>query len=418
MSLHTNQIIARIASLLNLQAELPLHLKNLNKHALADFFSGTIDSLLIRGDNLNALQVISETRNNSINLCYIDPPYNTCNKFIYDDTRISDQQGAFGTHTAWMSFMLPRLVLAHQLLTEDGFICVSIDDNEQPYLRVLLDSIFGSSNFVGNIVVVRSKNGKGSSRNIAVNHEYLIVYGKSSKSQVIGLGDDLSKYDKVDEYGRFKVDGLFRKKGDSSRREDRPNMFYPLFYNKDGHVFTKHTEGLSTTYPIDSSGIERRWLWGAEKASKESWKLYASKNGVIYVKNYSSHDKKVKLRSVWDENSYLTERATKEIKDIFGEKIFETPKPLKLLEDIILSLCSKDSLILDFFAGSGTTAHAAHNLNIVDAGKRKVLLIEQDVTIPTTHVAYKKGFRYISDITSARLSHIQSLHNNYTYEVL
>lgn len=411
-------MISKIASLLGLEVEAPTQKKNKKTDALSGFFYNSTDSVLIKGDNLISLQAICESQGRQISLCYIDPPYNTRNKFIYNDTRVSDQHGRFGVHTAWMGFMLPRLVMAHKILSEDGFICVSIDDNEQPYLRLLLDSIFGSHNFVANIVVVRSKNGKGSSRNVAVNHEYLVIYGKSSKSQVIGLGDDVSKYDKVDEYGRFKVDGLFRKKGDSSRREDRPNMFYPLYYDKDGRVFTKHTEGLSTAYPIDSKGVERRWLWGAEKASKESWKLYASKNGVIYVKNYSSHDKKVKLRSVWDENDYLTEKATKEIKQIFGEKIFETPKPLKLIEDIILSLCKDDSIILDFFAGSGTTAQAAHNLNIVDGGKRKVILAEQDVSIPTSHIAYKNGFRYISDISIARLCHIKSLHNDYSYEVI
>lgn len=418
MSSNTNQMISEIASLLNFQAELPLQASSLNAREVEEFFSRQLDGLLIRGDNLSVLQEISKSRGGAISLCYIDPPYNTCNKFIYNDTRLSEERGAFGVHAAWMAFMLPRLVLAHQLLSEDGFLCVSIDDNEQPYLRLLLDSIFGSSNFVGNIVVVRSKNGKGSSRNLAVNHEYLVVYGKSSKSQVIGLGDDVSKYDKVDEYGRFKIDGLFRKKGDASRREDRPNMFYPLFYNKDGHVFTQYAEGLSTAYPVDSSGTERRWLWGLDKASKDSWKLYASKNGVIYVKNYSTHDKKVKLRTVWDDNSYLTERATKEVKDIFGDKVFETPKPLKLIEDIILSLCTEESLILDFFAGSGTTAQAAHNLNVVDGGRRKVLLVEQAVVIPATHIAYKQGFRCISEITAARLDHIKSLHNDYTYAVV
>ncbi|WP_025128575.1 site-specific DNA-methyltransferase [Pseudomonas sp. PH1b] len=418
MSSYTNQMISEIASLLSLQTGLPLQASNLNIREVDEFFSRQLDGLLIRGDNLSALQELSKSREGSINLCYIDPPYNTCNKFVYNDTRLSDEKGAFGVHAAWMAFMLPRLALAHQLLSEDGFLCVSIDDYEQPYLRLLLDSIFGSSNFVGNIVVVRSKNGKGSSRNIAVNHEYLVVYGKSSKSQVIGLGDDVSKYDKVDEYGRFKIDGLFRKKGDASRREDRPNMFYPLFYNKDGHVFTQYAEGLSTVYPIDSSGTERRWLWGLEKASKDSWKLYASKNGVIYVKNYSSHDKKVKLRSVWDDNSYLTERATKEVKDIYGDKVFETPKPLKLIEDVILSLCTQDSIILDFFAGSGTTAQAAHNLNIVDGGSRKVLLVEQSVGIPKNHIAYSKGFKCISEITVARLAHIKSLHHDYTYAIV
>lgn len=418
MASNINPKLAEIASLLNLQAETPFRSDDLETKSLSSFFSGDLDGLLVRGDNLPVLQLLVEKKYNVFDLCYIDPPYNTCNKFVYNDTRLSPHLGAFGKHAAWMAFMLPRLVLAQQLLSNRGFLCVSIDDNEQPYLRVLLDAIFGSDNFVGNIVVLRSKNGKGSSRNIAVNHEYLVVYSKSDSAKVIGLGDDIEKYDRIDEYGRYKVDGLFRKKGDASRREDRPNMFYPLFYDKDGRVFTQYAEGLSTAYPIDSKGVERRWLWGAEKAAINSWKLFASKNGVIYVKNYSEHNKKVKLRSVWDDNSYLTERATKEVKDIFGEKVFETPKPLRLIEDIILSLCSENSIILDFFAGSGTTAHAANNLNVVDGGRRKVLLVEQDLEIPHGHIAYESGFKYISDIASGRLEYIKSVHHNYQYTIL
>lgn len=417
MSSHTNRMIAEIASLLGLQTELPLQMGDFNVESYAKFCSGELDSLLVAGDNLSALQSISSVGGLKFGLCYIDPPYNTGNKFIYNDSRFGGKGGAFGPHSSWMAFMLPRLVLAHQIIEENGFICVSIDDYEQPSLRVILDAVFGSSNFVANIVVVRSKNGKGSSRNVAVNHEYLVVYGKSPKSKVMGLGDDVSKYDKVDEYGRFKIDGLFRKKGEASRREDRPNMFYPLYYDLEGNVFTKYSAGLSVVYPVDSSGVERRWLWGVEKATAESWKLYASKGGVVYVKNYSSHDKKVKLRSLWDENSYLTERATKEVKDIFGEKVFDTPKPLKLIEDVIISLSSKDSFILDFFAGSGTTAHAAHNLNAVDGGSRKVLLVEQDLPISSAHAAYRNGYNKISDIARARLNYIKSKHENYCFLV-
>lgn len=377
------------------------------------------DCILFCGDNEEVMRCLKDKLIDTVDFCYIDPPYNTKSSFIYDDARIGDRKSLFGSHTEWMKFMLPRLQLVHILLRKEGVIAISIDDYEQPYLRLLLDTVFGEENFIGNIVTCRSKNGKGGRANIATNHEYVVVYGKSKNSKLIGTPDIPDSYNKEDEYGKFKVDGLFRKKGDASKREDRPNMYYPLYFDKDGKVFTKNVTGsLKEVYPVDSQGIERRWLWGKEKATEESWKLFASKSGVIYVKNYSNPEKRTKIRTIWTSNSHLTERATKEVKEIFGDKIFETPKPIALIEDIIESHTGKDSLIIDFFAGTGTTAHAAHNLNKRDSGNRKVILIEQNVKIPEKHIAYKLGYKTISDITKGRLEHIKSLDEKFDYKVV
>lgn len=419
MSIDLKRSTNKIATSLGLIGQLSLSLDESKSSPRIPLNFQKVDCSLIRGDNLDALVLLSQLDTTFVDLCYIDPPYNTKNKFIYNDTRTGDSSDVFGTHSAWMSFMLPRLVAAHSVITEAGFIAVSIDDYEQPYLRLLLDKVFGEENFVGNIVVCRSKNGKGSNKGIAVNHDYVVIYSKSSKSEVIGLGDDEAKYDQQDIHGRFKVDGLFRKKGDASKREDRPNMFYPLYYDEAGRVFTKKTlSSQKEVFPRDSKGIERRWLWGREKAEAESWKLYASKNGVIYVKNYSSHDKKIKIRSFWNENKYLTERATAQIKDIYGEKIFETPKPVELIEDLILSLSRNDAVILDFFAGTGTTAHAAHNLNLTDGGCRKVILVEENSEISNTHVAFTHDYRTITDITEARLQYLSKDQSSYRYETI
>lgn len=408
--------ISRIARSLGLEMQQSFVFERINKSLLLDFGRADFDCALLKGDNLDALTQLSNAKFTEVDFCYIDPPYNTRNKFIYNDSRSGSLTDNFGTHSAWMSFMLPRLVIAHSLLSETGFIAVSIDDYEQPYLRMMLDKIFGEENFTGNIVVCRSKNGKGSNKGIAVNHDYVVVYSKSNKSQVIGLGDDEAKYDQEDIHGRYKIDGLFRKKGDASKRDDRPNMFYPLYYDDLGRVFSKRThKDQKEVFPLDSKGVERRWLWGPEKSAQESWKLYASKNGVIYVKNYSRHDKKIKIRSIWDDNKYLTDRATVEVKEIFGEKIFETPKPIGLIEDLIGSLSGKDALVLDFFAGTGTTAHAALNLNLVDGGRRKVILAEQTAKIPEHHVAFAYGHRVISDITETRLQYLSKNHPSYKY---
>ncbi|HBR6841066.1 TPA: site-specific DNA-methyltransferase, partial [Klebsiella pneumoniae] len=352
------------------------------------------------GDNLTYLQGLSKTSPKTIDFCYIDPPYNTGNKIIYHDNRKSVSSDIFGLHNEWMSFLLPRLFHAHKMLKDTGIIAISIDDYEFAHLKILMDKIFGEDNFIGNIVVCRSKNGKGSKRNIASAHEYLLVYGKSDMAELSGQPDDKSLYDKVDCFGEYRIDGMFRKKGDSSLRTDRPNMFYPLYFNPStGEVQVEPELGLKTVYPIDSKGIERRWLWSKETARERSWELFASKNGVVYVKNYSSSHKRIKVRTLWNDSSFYTERATNEITKIFGSKVFDTPKALNYIMSIINCMAKPDALILDFFAGSGTTAHAAAVLNSLDGGSRKTILMESNHPITKTHIAYKSGFRKISDIT-------------------
>lgn len=376
-----------------------------------------IDCALLKGDNLEGLSILLNDFSGMTDFCYIDPPYNTGSKFIYHDKRHSTEKGIWGKHAEWMSFMLPRLVLMHELLCETGIATISIDDYEYAQLKILLDHIFGEENHLGTIIINRSKNGKGSKPHIATNHEYILAYGKTKKSKILGLPEiDTKSYTKEDEHGFFKTDGLFRKKGAASLREERPNMFYPLYFDNDGNVYTENVNGsLKEVFPIDSKGIERRWLWGQDKARNESWKLYASPKGVIYVKNYLTHEKRVKVRSLWDSPAYLTDRATNEISKIYGDKVFDTPKPLALIEDLINSCTHKNSLVLDFFAGTGTTAHAAHNINMQDGGTRKTILIEQPALIETSHPASTKGFKLITDITEFRLTYIANQNSKYRF---
>jgi adenine-specific DNA-methyltransferase len=378
------------------------------------------DCLLLKGDNYQALSRLIEDRTESIDFCYIDPPYNTGQDFVYLDSRLRASTGIWGKHHDWLSFMLPRLVATQFLLKPNGVIAISIDDHEYAHLKILMDNVFGSENYVATLVVCRSKNGKGSKQHVAVNHEYVLLYGKTSNVTINGLAERESRvYDKIDEYGEFKLDGLFRKKGDASLREDRPNMYYPLYYSEDGKVYTENiNNNLSMCLPQDSKGIARRWLWGIEKARQESWKLYASKNGIIYVKNYNSINKRVKVRSILDSPDYLTDKATMEIKQLFGEKVFETPKPIALIRDLIDCCSSPEAVILDFFAGTGTTAEAAWELNRRDNGQRSVILIEQDQPIRHGHVAARSGFHFISDLTQHRLKSIQTRDPGYRYLAL
>lgn len=377
------------------------------------------DSTVFVGDNLAYLMHFACTATEIVDLCYIDPPYNTGSKFLYHDSRKSDSSGPFGTHSEWMSFMLPRLFAAREMLKKTGVIAVSIDDYEHVYLKVLMDRIFGEDNFIGNIVVCRSKNGKGGKKSIAPSHEYLLVYGKSSESELIGQPDDDSSYNKVDDHGRFKIDGLFRKKGEASLRSDRPNMYYPLYFKPEtGQVFLDPGPGLVEVFPVDSKGVDRRWLWGRDTARERSWQLYASKNGVVYVKNYAGieNEKRTKVRALWNDTAFYTERATNEITELFGAKIFDTPKPLEYIKSIISCMAGRDAIVMDFFAGSGTTAHAAMLLNVSDGGSRKTIMMENNTPIKNTHAAYKMGFRVTSDITVARLKKISEQFPDFIYK--
>lgn len=375
--------------------------------------------LLITGDNLISLEMLKNHAEAFVDFIYIDPPYNTGNKFIFEDRRSKNVDGIFGSHIDWMNFMRPRLEVARSLLTSQGIIAVSIDDYEQPYLRVLMDTIFGENNFMGNIVVCRSKNGRGSKRTIATAHEYLLVYSKTKVAEVLGWPDSSSAYNKQDQLGPYRIDGLFRKKGQASTREERPNLYFPLYYDVRGEVFMEEGPNRLEVWPKDSNGIERRWLWGPDTTRKNLHLLEAGPSGTVYVKNYFSEKKRTKVRSLWtNKTSYYTERATNEIKEIYGEKVFDTPKPLGLIEDILLAFTRPSDTILDFFAGTGTTAHAAARLNTSDRGQRRVILMESDEEIQQTHPAYKRGFKKISEVTTHRLEHIARADTSYKYSVI
>lgn len=370
------------------------------------------DVALFTGDNLGHLIKYAQSSPGIFDLCYIDPPYNTSSKFLYPDSRKSETLGVFGTHAAWMAFMLARLVAARALLKDTGVIAISIDDYEHAYLKLLMDRVFGEDAFIGNIVVCRSKNGKGSNRrNISPTHEYLVIYGKTERAVLYGLPDE-TEYDQQDEYGRFRVDGLFRKKGEGSLREDRPNLYYPLYYcAATGRVSVESAPGLKEVFPKDSKGIERRWLWARETAQERAHELYASKRGVVYVKNYehrSGAAKRSKVRTIWTDTSFYTERATIELTKLFGTKVFDTPKPLEYIKTILQGLSSPDALVLDFFAGSGTTAHAAACLNALDGGTRKTVLMEDCYPVGVRHAAYAAGFKTTCEITASRLDKLQA----------
>lgn len=386
--------------------------------ALPSSLESSASASLLKGDNLSALFALYKN-NKRFDFIYIDPPYNTGGEFIYNDRRFGSGSPLWGNHSGWMTFMLPRLFLAKNVLESEGVIAISIDDYEYHRLKILMDAIFNENNCIGTLVVCRSKNGKGSNKNIAVNHEYVLIYGKSRSSALNGLEEaDNDRYDKLDKFGRYSLDGLFRKKGEDSLRADRPSMFYPLYVSTNGEVFvSRQKENLMEVWPIDSKGVERRWIWGKDKAAAESWRLFSSPRGVVYVKNYQTFNKRVKIRSWLDSQDYLTDKATNELKNFFGEKIFDTPKPLKLIKDLISCCSAEDASVLDFFAGSGTTAHAIADLNKETGSERDIVLVEDITKIPSNHIAASHGFKEISDITEFRLKMLSEIYSDFSFNI-
>lgn len=360
------------------------------------------ENILIKGDNLEVLKHLSHAYYEKVKMIYIDPPYNTGGDgFVYQDDRkftarelmelagidvekarriLDFTRSNSNSHSAWLTFMYPILYIAKQLLREDGVIFISIDDNEVVQLRMLMDEIFGEENFVAELIVIKSTNGIGDKKGFATNHDYVITFQKSNASIFLGESiteKDLKDYNKEDVNGKFKIDGLFRKKGSESSRIDRPNMFYPLYYSaKTGEVLTELREGFLEVFPKKEDGSDGRWIWGIETCKDNIYKLQAGPKGTIYLKNYMSENGRKKTRSLLNKPDYLNDKATNEIKNIFNEKIFDTPKPVNLIKTFLENLSVENDIVLDFFAGSGTTGDAVMQLNAEDGGSRKYILVQ------------------------------------------
>ncbi|MBH2146301.1 site-specific DNA-methyltransferase [Neisseria meningitidis] len=330
-------------------------------------------NLLIRGDNLEVLKHLKNAYTNSVKMIYIDPPYNTgSDGFVYQDDRkftpaelarlanIDEDEAArildftdkgSNSHSAWLTFMYPRLYVARELLKDDGVIFISIDDNEAAQLKLLCDEVFGEGNFVDTLTIKKSANGMGSKDGYSTNHDFILIYLKEKQNNVffgITVSEDyIESFNKEDEFGRYKTDGLFRKKGRSARREDSPDF-----------------------------------------ANDKLYRLYASPKGTVYVKDYWHDELREKPRSILEDSSYLTDTATNEIINLFGSKVFSTPKPISLLIDLIDNCTHINEIILDFFAGSGTTAHAVIELSRKYNQQRNFISVQ---ITDDLHEAYKKA---------------------------
>ena len=353
------------------------------------------DNLILHGDNLLALKALLPTYGGKVNCIYIDPPYNTGNEgWCYNDNvanpmtkewlgKVVDKDD-LTRHDKWLCMMYPRLTLLHELLAEDGVIFISIDDNEVHRLRMLMDEIFGEDNFIGNIIVKSNPGGRDYG-GIAQTHDYVLCYVKNVNTELNLIVDKNKKFLMHDEIGGFEVREL-RNRNIRFNSENRPNLYYPFYINTNKtdtnglyEVSLTKKKGWKELYPMQSQGINTVWRWGKEKVKENININIAGKSkqdgGYQIIEKYRSLEKRE--RSIWDETNLRNEQGTLTLKFIFNNKtVFDYAKSNFLTNKIVSLGANKDSIILDSFAGSGTTAQAVLELNKEDGGNRKFILVE------------------------------------------
>jgi adenine-specific DNA-methyltransferase len=406
-------------------------------------------NILIEGENLEVLKLILKSYAGKGKVVYLDPPYNTGNDFIYDDNftesleeylrrtgqiddagrRLTTNSKADGRyHSKWLSMMYPRLKMAFNLLRDDGLIFISIDDNEVHNLRHLMNEIFGEENFIGEIITIANPGGRDYLQ-IAQQHEYVIVYGKTEDSQILELSKEGAGLNLEDEDGPYQLREL-RNRNPRFNKGNRPNLYYPFYINskiKDKYgccaVSITPREGYTIeTVPLNSKGDFSVWRWGIPLSTKniiednpDNSQIVARQKRTggwnIYEKNRRDT---TKVKSVWDETEMRTEDGTRRIRELFGYTAFDHPKSVSLLRKILDLSVDENDLVIDFFGGSGTTGEAVYEWVASNKKDLNFLLIQAAEQIDASKESYKKGYSHISEVTADRLKlAIQDLKPNF-----
>ncbi len=354
------------------------------------------ENMVIHGDNLLALKSLLPQFEGRVDCIYIDPPYNTGNeKWVYNDNvndphikkwlgEVVGPEGEdLSRHDKWLCMMYPRMKLLHQLLSDSGVIFISIDDNELSNLKCICDEIFGPKNFIANIAVENDSRARPYN-SISITHEYILVYKRSDAFSAQILHNGSKKFRFYDERGGYDLYEL-RNRNSDFNISNRPNLYYPFWVNPNKtydndlyEIDIEEHDGWIKFYPQESKGIKTVWRWGKEKAKQNlNTVIFGRKavGGWQVVKKYRGDA--YSLNSVWTNSEFSSDSGTLTLKKYFDEKrIFGFPKPPALIEQCLSLVAKKDALVLDSFAGSGTTAHAVLNLNKRDGGNRKFILVE------------------------------------------
>lgn len=357
-------------------------------------------NIYIEGDNLEALKILQESYLNKVKCIYIDPPYNTGNDFVYNDNfkkneiqelkesgqlddedneLIANNQSNGRFHSDWLSMIYPRLKLARNLLSDDGVIFISIDENEVSNLKKICDEIFGEKNFVS--VCPRKTRGSATTKSeseIQVLNDYILIYFKNKFIGKFNLKiKGQKKYPYSDSYGKYYTVPL-QDNGPSGTRTARPNLYYPIYYNNGKLSLEKKSDLDLVILPDKHKNDDGRWMWSKDKFINDNKDLCV-KDNKIYIKHYFNPNE--------DQNIYEQERnwlenmpnshGTKTLNDVFNFRgLFSNPKPVEMIKMFLNMACDEKSIILDFFSGSATTAHAVMELNAEDCGHRKYIMIQ------------------------------------------
>jgi adenine-specific DNA-methyltransferase len=391
------------------------------------------ENMYIEGDNLEVLKQLQKTYFGKIKMIYIDPPYNTGTNILYKNdfsakpsefksaqnldkvdggTFFKNTLSSASFHTDWINIMFSRLLLSRNLLTEDGVIVIAIDHNELANLTKISDEIFGETNRLGIVTVVHKPEGRNQEKFFATSTEYSLFYAKNiSKCEFSpSILDDSVKetYNLEDEIGKYRLNNYIRLGGgDQNSRENKSHFYYPMYVSKDLKKISLNYFNESTSVFPDTKTQERTWKTKKTTTETEIEKgnlvaLKDNDNINIYEKYRISNGQLIKTH--WVDKKYnAIYQGTRLVENLFGMKIFDFPKSVMLIMDILKFTSQKDSIILDFFSGSATTAHAVMKLNAEDNGNRKFIMVQLPEKTDESSEAYKAGYENICEIGKERI---------------
>lgn len=412
------------------------------------------ENLFIEGDNLEILKQLQKSYYGKVKMIYIDPPYNTGNDFIYPDNytesldtylkytgQVDDEGRKYSTnteadgrfHSKWMNMIYPRLFLARNLLREDGVIFISIDDKEVQNLRLMMNELYGEESHVATLTIINNMKGRNDKANIATCHEYLMIFSKPSfESYGLPLTEDqLSDYKYINANGEKYTLRDLRKRGRPDRREDRPKMYFPIYFNeKKNQCFLerRHEEDIEI-FPKRGDGSDGRWRWGKERVAanidilhpkyskkKNKWgvehRVYLNPNIISEVGDEEADDgdqeyqRTSKSKSFWWGGEISTDVANREFKKLFDNINPDYPKSPYLIEKILHIATSPDDIILDFFSGYSSTAHASLDFSKETGESRKFIMVQLPETCDEDSDEKKAGYKTIADIGKERIRRV------------
>lgn len=335
------------------------------------------ENLIIKGNNLLALHSLVSEFRGQVKLIYIDPPYNTGSEgdtFAYNNNY---------KHSTWLTFMHNRLTIAKEFLRTDGFIAIAIDQVELYYLGIIADQIFGRENRVGLVTVLNNPKGRNLSKFFSSNSEFMLVYAKNiehAEFNDVAISEDVKNlFTEHDDDGLFRYEPFLRSRTVWSRA-NKPNNWYPIYVSKDlKHITSEYEAGYYELYPIANNGKEMAWKKikkSFDELNKNDFFIAREEDGKIKI--YHKTREQQVYKNVWTDKKYHSEfNGTNLLKKILGANIFSYPKSIYLVADVLKIMTSDDDIVLDFFAGSGTTAHAVLEANLEDNNNRQFILIEQ-----------------------------------------